>query len=124
MNEETSKAKAEEIRVKNLKPVNPNIKEHLGSEKIKENLFGGYKSHKDNVVPYERNYHPEKKTSVDNVNAGDINKAIKDEVKRSGADEALAGYPPEISPEEKTSHTEDIKEELAAEQKKKSESIE
>lgn len=129
MNEEKSKGstqqkKDEEIRNKNLKPVNPNIKNHLGSQKISSDVFGGHKSHKDNIVPYERNFHPEKKTSADNVNPEDINKAIKDEINRSGADEALAGYPPEISPEEKTSHMEDIKEELAAEQKKKSENIE
>ena len=127
LNEETRKVKAEEIRVKNLKPVNPNIKEYLGSEKQKENLFGGHKSHRDNIVPYVRNYHPEKKTAAENDNAEDINKAINkainDEVNRSGVDDALAGYPPEISTDEILSHTEDIKEALRAEQKKRSENI-
>lgn len=119
LHEELSKAKAEDIRNKNLKPVNPNISNHLGSQKISRDVFGGYKSHKDNIVPYERNYHPEKKTVVENVNPEDINKAIKDEVKRSGVDEALAGYPPEISNDAKTSHAEDLKEELAEEREKK-----
>ncbi|MBS1493780.1 MAG: hypothetical protein JST55_09725 [Bacteroidetes bacterium] len=52
LNEELNAARAEEVRVKNLKPVNPHIKNHLGSQKIMENIFGGHKSHKDNIVPY------------------------------------------------------------------------
>jgi len=42
----------EDIRVKNLKPVNPNISNHLGSQKISKDVFGGPKSHRDNIVPY------------------------------------------------------------------------
>jgi hypothetical protein len=52
MNEELNVVRAEEKRVKNLKPVNPNIKNYLGSQKIINNVFGGVKSHKENIVPY------------------------------------------------------------------------
>ncbi|MBS1493777.1 MAG: hypothetical protein JST55_09710 [Bacteroidetes bacterium] len=47
-----------------------------------------------------------------------INEAIKKEVERSGAEEALADYPKEISEQKETSNTEDLKIELAEEQEK------
>jgi len=47
-----------------------------------------------------------------------INKAIKLEVDKSGAEDALAEYPPETSPEMRESKMEDLKEELAAEKEK------
>lgn len=135
-NEETNKSKAEEIRNKNLKPANPNIREHLGSEKIKDNIFGGVNSHKDNIVPYEKNikkYGTDKEgdkiAQVADIDPDLINKAIKEEVKRSGADEALADYPPEIPVKDEVIftpiiHDGDLSEEFIDEEKKKNSSRE
>ena len=123
LNEGTSKElnqqkKDEETRHKNFKPKNPNIKNHLGSQKIDDNVFGGMESHKDNIVPYERNFKKPVDAAAENVSSTDINKAIKEEVKRHGIDKALADYPPKSSQEVEQSRTQEIEEELTAEKEK------
>ncbi len=54
--------KSEVIEFRNLQSKNPNIKNYLGSEKISETTFSGFKHHMDDIVPYERNY---SKTNID-----------------------------------------------------------
>jgi hypothetical protein len=44
--------KETETIFKNHKPANEHIKKHLGSEKITETTFGGFKHHKDDIAPY------------------------------------------------------------------------
>ncbi len=52
LHEDIIKKKEEEV-FKNYKAANPHIKKHLGSEKITETTFGGFKHHRDDIVPYE-----------------------------------------------------------------------